>query len=97
MAPTFPRPFGAPAPRRPAVPGVPSVPEFPHETVKLTVPVRRYDVMFMDAIGNIQDANLRAPAIESFEASCGSFAHGTLIQTEAGQVPVEDLLPGQII
>ena len=97
MAPTFPRPYGAPAPRRPLAAGLPTSREFEGEPVIHTVPVRRYDVMYLDGLGNIEETNFRAPAIESFEASCGAFAHGTLIGSDMGNVPVEDLIPGQTI
>ena len=98
MAPTFPRPYGAPAPRnqtldRPTRMPRPGAMEKPQAKSA----VRRYDMMYLDALGNIEDTYKVAPAIEAFEASCGAFAHGTMIQTDNGEVPVEDLLPGQMI
>ena len=38
-----------------------------------------------------------APATPGIEASCGAFAHGTLIHSAEGPVAVEDLVPGMLI
>jgi len=93
MAPLYPRPMGAPAPRRPAAYGRLADAE-PH---RAPVPLRRYDYLFRNAQGDIEDGYANAPAIPGFEASCGAFAHGTMIQTADGSTPVEDLLPGMPI
>ena len=91
MATNYPRPFGAPAPRR-----QPSArpQHFSAETSKEPIAARRYEVMYLDALGNIEDARVTAPAVSALEATCGAFAHGSLITTENGDVPIEDLLPG---
>ncbi len=95
MAPVYPRPQGAPAPRRPY--SLTSSEPNSVEPVRTNVPARRYDTLFLNNLGNVEDSYCMAPAIPGFEASCGAFAHGTMIQTEDGAVPVEDLLPGQKI
>lgn len=95
MAPSFPRPQGAPAPRRPY--SLTSAGPQADEKARTQLPVRRFDILYLDEIGNIEDTHRLSPALPGFEASCGAFAHGTMIQTEIGPVPVEDLLPGQKI
>jgi hypothetical protein len=94
MAPVYPRPFGAPAPRHPQQFAGDFVAEPPKRT---QLAGRRYDVLYLDDAGQIQDANIMAPALPGFEASCGAFAHGTLILTSEGPVAVEDLLPGMAV
>ena len=93
MAPLYPRPMGAPAPRRPAAFG--GQPEA--EPARVHIPLRRYDFLYRNERGDIEDGYANAPALPGFEASCGAFAHGTMIQTAEGAVPVEDLLPGTAV
>ena len=92
MAPVYPRPIGAPPPRR-SVGLPPSIDALPREE-RTPTPVRRFDVLYLDDQGRIEDLQTMAPAIDGFEAASGAFTHGTLIDTTDGQVAVEDLLPG---
>jgi len=94
MAPFYPRPQGAPAPRRSAAP-IGRIAD--GEPLRTSVPARRLDYLYLNELGDIDDGYANAPAIPGFEASCGAFAHGTLIQTDHSAVPVEDLLPGTLI
>lgn len=94
MAPNFPRPYGAPPPRNSAVPTPRMVSQ---EQPRPTVPARRFDILYLDSLGNIEDVVCAAPALPAIEASCSAFTHGTLIQTDMGDVPIEDLLPGQTV
>ncbi len=94
MAPMYPRPIGAPTPRHPQKYSV----DFDAEAPKRTqMAGRRYDILFVDENGEIDETNVMAPAMPGFEASCGAFAHGTLILTTEGPIAVEDLLPGMAI
>lgn len=70
---------------RPVRPAVPS------RTLPLT---RRFELEWLDEDGMAQDITKIAPALPAFEEAFAAFAHGTLIQTEAGPVAVEDLAPG---
>ncbi|ROT99018.1 hypothetical protein EAT49_15455 [Histidinibacterium lentulum] len=56
--------------------------------------MRRYEVMWLDARGDIAERSTVAPALPAFESAFAAFARGTLFSTEAGPVAIEDLLPG---
>lgn len=58
---------------------------------------RRYELMWLDAEGLLQERTEIAPATPKFEAVASAFTHGVLIQTEAGEVPIEDLVPGMML
>ena len=72
----------------------------PAQQPKLTqnVPLtRRYQVMWLDDDGNIQDFMRIAPAMPIFEDAFSAFAHGAIVSTTEGPVAGVDLLPGMII
>lgn len=56
--------------------------------------LRRYEVVHLDAKGDIVDFNRVAPALPAFEEAFSAFARGTVFETDCGPVAVEDLLPG---
>ncbi|KAA9008374.1 hypothetical protein F3S47_11980 [Histidinibacterium aquaticum] len=56
--------------------------------------MRKYEMIWLDEEGQIQEASRIAPALPAFEDAVSAFARGTLISTEQGPVAVEDLLPG---
>ncbi|MFM2355546.1 MAG: hypothetical protein RLZZ528_1282 [Pseudomonadota bacterium] len=58
---------------------------------------RRYEVTWLDRNGDIQVSTRLAPATPTFEEAFSAFARGTLIQTDAGLMAVDDLVPGQMI
>lgn len=55
---------------------------------------RRYEAAFLARNGEIDSFSRLAPATVAFEQAFSAFSHGTPILTEAGAIPVEDLLPG---
>ncbi len=57
-------------------------------------PLRRYDIQWLNARGDLEDRILSAPALPIFEAAYNAFARGAIIPTRHGPVAVEDLLPG---
>ena len=94
MAPMYPRPIGAPVPRRPSISPAPLGQT---DRARTQIAGRRYDVLWRDDAGQIDELNVMAPATPGIEASCGAFAHGTLIHSAEGPVAVEDLVPGMLI
>lgn len=56
--------------------------------------MRRYHIASLQADGQVRHSEQIGPAMPLFEAAFSAFAHGTLISTTAGQVAVEDLVPG---
>jgi len=56
--------------------------------------MRRYNISALQPDGQLRDTDQIGPAMPAFEAAFSAFAHGTLIATAQGQVPVEDLVPG---
>ncbi len=64
---------------------------------QLNVVTRRYEICWRDPAGNAEAKTCVAPAMPVFEKAFSAFAQGTLIQTETGQVAVEDLKPGDMI
>ena len=61
------------------------------QTIPLT---RRYEVSWIDDDGQFDSFIRIAPAMPVFEEAFSAFAHGVLISTTEGPVPVEDLEPG---
>ena len=60
-------------------------------------PVRRFEILYENARGDIDEMAQMAPAIPPFEAAFSAFAHGTLILGADGPIAIEDLLPGMPI
>lgn len=58
---------------------------------------RRYEVMWLDEDGQVEDFIRIAPAIPIFEDAFSAFAHGAVIPTTEGPVSVEDLVPGMAV
>lgn len=58
---------------------------------------RRYEVAYLDSVGDIQEFNRVAPATPVFEDAFAALGHGVLISTATGPVAVEDLYPGTMI
>lgn len=56
--------------------------------------MRRYEVACLNSHGEKLTSTHIAPAIPLFEAAVSAFARGTLILTPAGEVAIEDLMPG---
>lgn len=69
----------------------------PTPTPKHIGMTRRYEVTWIDDDGNIDNFMRICPAIPIFEQAFSAFAHGALIATSEGPVPVEDLVPGMEI
>ncbi|SLN20682.1 hypothetical protein AQS8620_00544 [Aquimixticola soesokkakensis] len=78
---------------RTAPAAAPLVPPAPVESL----PLRKYEVLWRGANGDILDLSQRAPATAVFEAAFSALARGALIATPNGPVAVEDLLPGDLV
>ncbi len=59
--------------------------------------LRRYEVSVLAPNGDILDSRHIAPALPLFENAFCAFTRGSMIETEAGPIAVEDLLPGDRI
>ena len=59
--------------------------------------LRSYEVVARRLDGSVFIGQDRAPAIPLFENAFSAFAHGTMIQTDKGDIAVEDLQPGDLI
>lgn len=59
--------------------------------------LRRYEVSALLPNGNIAETRHIAPALPMFEDAFCAFSRGSLIETSAGPVAIEDLLPGDEI
>ncbi|MDM7969908.1 MAG: Hint domain-containing protein [Paracoccaceae bacterium] len=81
----------APLPIRPA-----AAPAAAASSQKMPV-MRRYEVTFLGANGEIDSSRHVAPATPQFEAAFSAFARGTLMATTQGLCAIEDLLPGMQI
>ena len=62
-----------------------------------SLPMRSYEIAALRADGSLYIGQDKAPAIPLFETAFSAFARGTLIQTVAGDVAIEDLQPGDMI
>ncbi len=56
--------------------------------------LRRYETLSLLPGGGIGESHHVAPALPLFEDAFCAFARGTLVDTDAGPVAIEDLLPG---
>lgn len=56
--------------------------------------MRRYDATWLTASGEVDSSTRLAPATAQFEEAFSALARGSVVQTEAGPVAVEDLEPG---
>jgi len=56
--------------------------------------MRKYEIVHLNASGDIEDLTRLAPALPTFEDAFAAFGRGALLQTEFGPCAVEDLLPG---
>ncbi len=56
--------------------------------------VRRYRIQTLDETGGVQEMFQLAPALPLFEEAFSAFARGSMVDTEAGPMAIEDLLPG---
>lgn len=64
------------------------------QPVKKTLAMRKYQIASLRPDGDVKYSDQIGPAMPIFEAAFSAFTHGTLISTDTGQVPVEDLVPG---
>ncbi len=55
---------------------------------------RKYEVTYLSRDEQITEFSRHGPAIASFEDAFGALGHGAIVQTKAGPMAVEDLLPG---
>ncbi len=58
---------------------------------------RRYEVTWIDDDGQLDSFVRIAPALPVFEQAFCAFAHGALVSTTEGPVPVEDVEPGMVV
>lgn len=56
--------------------------------------MRKYEVAYLSASGDVMELNRLAPAISPFEDGFASFGRGTILSTDKGPRAIEDLLPG---
>ncbi|MEE9428752.1 MAG: Hint domain-containing protein [Paracoccaceae bacterium] len=64
---------------------------------ELDVVTRRYEIEWLSSEGTVESKTCVAPAMQIFEKAFSAFAQGTLIQTQNGEVAIEDLRPGSMI
>ena len=81
----------APLARRFATPATRPVVQPEKRIVPLT---RRFEIMWLDEAGDVQELTKIAPALPAFEEAFSAFTHGTQFATTEGPVAVEDLVPG---
>lgn len=62
-----------------------------------SLPHRSYEIVAQRPDGSLFIGQDNAPAIPLFEKPFSAFAHGTMVLTSQGDIPVEDLQPGDMI
>ncbi|WP_341368842.1 Hint domain-containing protein [Yoonia sp. BS5-3] len=75
----------------------PRSPSSPSGTARTQFPLRKYSITYLTPDNQINELTREAPAIASFEDAFGALGHGAIVQTKAGPMAVEDLLPGDEI
>ena len=60
-------------------------------------PARSYACLWRDPEGQVQVQERSLPALPVLDAAHAGFAHGALVSTARGPVPIEDLLPGDAV
>lgn len=55
---------------------------------------RRFETMWLNERGDIEDSLRIAPATAMFEEAFSAMARGAVLQTEEGRIAIEDLVPG---
>lgn len=58
---------------------------------------RRYEVAYLSKGGQIEEINVMAPASPAYEDAFCAIGHSAQVQTQAGMLAVEDVLPGDQI
>ncbi len=58
---------------------------------------RRYETSWLSSEGHVESSARVAPALPEFEEAFSAIARGTIIETTAGLVAVEDLEPGMSV
>ena len=61
------------------------------------VPMRKYEVSYLNRKGEIAELSRMAPALPTFENAFGALGRGAMVMTQNGPMTVEDLLPGDSI
>ncbi|WP_397543604.1 Hint domain-containing protein [Roseovarius salis] len=67
------------------------------ESGRKPLAMRKYQISALLEDGSVRTTDQIGPATPTFEGAFSAFAHGTLIMTSHGPVPVEDLVPGMKI
>ncbi|MFN3662337.1 Hint domain-containing protein [Yoonia sp.] len=55
---------------------------------------RKYSIAYLHPDGDIREVTRYAPAIPAFEDAFAVFGRGTMVDSHAGLIAIEDLLPG---
>lgn len=58
---------------------------------------RRYEISWLDHLGDIQEFTRIAPALPVFEEAFSAFAHGVILNSAAGPIAIEDVMPGDTL
>lgn len=61
------------------------------------VPKRNFEIAALRHDGSLIIGQTVGPAIDLFDAAFSAFAHGSLILTPSGYIPIEDLQPGDMV
>lgn len=69
----------------------------PRTATKQKAQLRRYEVSTLMENGDVVQTRHIAPALQVFEDAFCAFTRGSLVETEAGPMAIEDLLPGDTV